>query len=91
MKNDIHITEGTMIPLSWAVSSLVFLGGVMVPIAFWIFNVDARLARIEEKLDIKVAQASFIPAAEAHEKRCDLKNTAYTNDKDLNTSHRKGK
>ncbi len=86
MKNDIHITEGTMIPLSWAVSSLVFLGGVIIPIAFWIFNVDSRLARIEDKLDIKVAQVSIISKAEASEKSCDLKHKEYNK----SSSNKKG-
>jgi len=65
-----RIDDKTSIPLKWVVLSAWFggaaiLAGVVVACT-WVFTVNARLARIEDKLGITqpVAQGGFIPNAE---------------------------
>lgn len=60
------IDEKTVVPLGWMIGGLAAVVGATIVGAFWVFSVDARLGRIEQKLGIEpYVVDAFIGAAKA--------------------------
>jgi len=60
------IDERTVMPITWFVAALGACFGMVSAGSFWVFSVNARLARIEQKLGIPNPVAySVIETAQA--------------------------
>lgn len=67
MKEKSTITEHTMIPIGWAITSIMFMCGAVASGAYWVSTVNTRLAGIEKKLGITRSDSTLIDSAEAKE------------------------
>lgn len=66
----IKFNIGVSVPLTWVVAAYIPTTTFVIGVALWVFSVDARLGRIEDKLHIKqeiVRNVSSIPEANASE------------------------
>lgn len=55
-----QITEKTSVPLGWVLALLGTVAGSTMTGALWIGSVNNRLARIETKLGISIAEPSVL-------------------------------
>lgn len=65
------LSERTSIPILWVFCAYIPTTSFVVAVALWVFNVDARLHRIEDKLGIlsiaaKTHGVDLISEAKAH-------------------------
>lgn len=68
MPSRMKIDEKTMVPLGVVVCLFSVGIGITATGAFWVFQVDTRLTRIEKKLDLSKSGGILIPEAAAKEK-----------------------
>ena len=63
----VKLTDGVSIPLSWVFAAYVPTTGMVITALWWIFTVDSRLQRIEQRLGISssVTAVDFVSSAKA--------------------------
>lgn len=64
-----QISDKSTIPLKWAISAMSVITSIVALGAVWIFSVNVRLSRIEDKLGIKQYATEIVSTASAQERK----------------------